>query len=322
MCSSRCVILSPAGWHSRWPLHRKPPPLWASISRMVHSIQLFITWAILHSCASTPLYRLHQSGENAAKISAVPDWSQCFHCSHPTLLTAVMPAPLQKKKYKSLTITASEATHETIRAKQSWFSTTNVAVIICKDGRTGLVLQGQRQPCCSSFLLLFTASNQGKRGSESGRAGGRQGRLSASVSLWKRHTHTLSSDRETAAADWVRSLAVCGCFSPRSRPSPATPTVGGRTPETKRALRRCLPARWLTSDGACSRFVFFCLPLGFFKKMYLFKWRPRGSEAALLASCGPSTEPVSTSQEPAAQTPRPSHLGKLSWMRWKAGHPV
>lgn len=146
-------------------MHRKPP-LWASISRMVHSIQLFITRAtrhaeILHSRASTPLYRLHQSGENAAKISAVPDWSQCFHFSHPTLLTAVMPAPLQKKS------------HETIRAKQSWFSTTNVAVIICKDGRTGLVLQGQRQPCCSSFLLLFTASNQGKRGSESERAGGR-----------------------------------------------------------------------------------------------------------------------------------------------------
>lgn len=56
------------------------------------------------------------------------------------------------------------------------------------------------------------------------------------------------SDRKTAA-DWVRSVVVCCCFP---RPSPARPTVGGRTPLTKRApsvlFFGSLPAGWLASQ--------------------------------------------------------------------------
>lgn len=189
---------------------------------------------------STAVQALHctdciRVGEMQQKISAVPDWSHCFHCSHPTLLTAVMPAPLQKKKYKSLTVTAREATHETIRAKQSWFSTTNVAVINCKDGRTGLVLQGHRQPCCSSFLLLFSASNQGKRGSECRRAGGRQGALSPSVSPWKRHTPSPRTERQRRQTGFGLSLSAAASLPAPAPPPPHRPSAGERQKRNERS---------------------------------------------------------------------------------------
>lgn len=174
-----------------------------------------------------------------------------------------------------------------------------------------MVLQGQRQPCCSSFLLLFTASNQGKRGSECGRAGGRQGGLSASVSPWKLHTHPPLGQRDSGG----RLGSVSRCLRLLLSPLPPLPR---RTDRRRENARNETSAQALFTCALTNKrrrvlaFVFFCLPLGFVFLMYLFKWRPRGSEAALLAFCGPSTEPVSTSQEPAAQTPRPSHLGKLS----------
>lgn len=178
---------------------------------------------------NTPRYRLHQSGGNAAKkISAVPDWSQCSHCSHPTLLTAVTPAPLQKNTNLITwnrhglvppTLQSSSANTD----ERAWFCRASVSHVV--------------RPF---YYYLPPRTRRKGEVSECGRAGGRTTRRT----VGQRFTvETLPSDRETAAADWVRSLAVCGCFSPRSRPSPVAPTVGGRTPETKRALRRCLPAR-------------------------------------------------------------------------------
>lgn len=193
-------------------MHRKPP-LWASISRMVHSTQLFFLLPEQQDTQeySTAVQALHCTDcirvvENAAEISAVPDWGQCFHRSHPTLLTAVTPAPLQKKKIQ-ISVTASEAAHETIRAKRSRFSTTNVAVIICKDGRTGLVLQGQRQPCCSSFFYYYLLPRTRGKGEVS--AGGRTTRRTVGQRFAVEATHTHPPLGQRGSGGRLGSVSHC-----------------------------------------------------------------------------------------------------------------
>lgn len=97
---------------------------------------------------------------------------------------------------------------------------------------TEQVLQGQRQPCCSvSFILTFIYSCRPEgRGADGGlgAAGGggppRGGHLCGEGSD--------VPDRETAAADWVRS--VCRCCS--TRPSPS---AGERNQQNERSRCFC-----------------------------------------------------------------------------------
>lgn len=118
-------------------------------------------------------------------------------------------------------------------------------------------------------------------------------------------------DRKKAAV-WV---SVC-CFP---RPSPARPTVGGRTPPTKRAHSVC--CLWPLTCGLTSWLtrqvhVCFCLTV-----INFYKRRSKRTAVGILASCCLSTEPVSTSQEP-AETPQPSHRGELSYTRRNNTRPV
>lgn len=129
----------------------------------------------------------------------------------------------------------------------SWFTNDS------KEGRTSWFCRAQRQPCCSSlffYCIIFVVSSPG----------GRRKWLCfrrADKQAFFHGSRTLTHPPQTGAADWARSLAVCGCFSPISRPSPAAPTVGGRTPTTKRTPRRCLPAGGLAGDDSGPALVLF-----------------------------------------------------------------
>lgn len=89
------------------------------------------------------------------------------------------------------------------------------------------VLQSQRQPCCSPFFTLIyspvSGGNTANRGLNQAEESGAAWPFSAEKTCQ-------IPDRGTAAG-WGRSPAVC-----TPRPSPAKPTVGGRTSTTKRAL--------------------------------------------------------------------------------------
>lgn len=177
-----------------------------------------------------------------------------------------------------------------------------------------MVLQGQRQPCCSSFFYYYLLPRTRGKGEVS--AGGRTTRRTVGqrFAVEATHTHPPLGQRGSGG----RLGSVSHCLRLLLSPLPPLPR---RTDRRRENARNETSAQALFTCALTNKrrrvlaFVFCCLPLragGLKKRVFLFKWRPRGSEAALLASCGPSTEPVSTSQEPAARTPRPSHLGKLS----------
>lgn len=148
---------------------------------------------------------------------------------------------------------ASEATHGAVGAKQSRFFWVVVHQRLQRRAN-GLVLQGPASAMLFVPLLLYNISCLQTAGSRKWRRFGQEDKQA-----FLHRSHTLTHPPQTEAADWARSLAVCGCFSPFSRPSPAAPTVGGRTPTTKRAPRRCLPAGGLAGDDSERRFAGFAL---------------------------------------------------------------
>lgn len=191
------------------------------------------------TCSNTPQLCKHFT------VPTASEWGKCskniscarlepvFSLLSPNTPDSCHASASAKIKYKSLTVTASEATHRTIRAKQSWLSTTNVAVIICKDGRTGLVLQGQRQPCCSSFLLLFTASNQGKRGSECGRTTRRT--VGQRFTVEATHTPSPRTERQRRQTGFGLSLSAAASLPAPAPPPPHRPSAGERQKRNERS---------------------------------------------------------------------------------------
>lgn len=150
-----------------------------------------------------------------------------------------------------------------------------------------LVLQGQRQPCCSPLQAYLQAQIRWQAGPRRLQAGVERPHCPLPPQAGSGRGREPQTE---GAAGWLRSLAVC-CFP---RPSPARTTVGGRTPESKRApSAACLPTARRSSPGRRARLF---VPY----RCHFAKGRSEGSVADSLASCCLSTEPLSTCQEPAA----------------------
>lgn len=198
-----------------------------------------------------------------------------------------------------------------IEAKQSRFLGRGSLTTAKKGERAGSAgpsVSHVVRPSYFFTILYFSSPARGKEEVAVLRAGGQTG-----VFPWEQHT--LTHPPQTAAADWARSLAVCGCFSPISRPSPAAPTVGGRTPTTKRTPRRCLPAGGLAGDDSGPAFV----PFGFLSRLpwlllvYVEAEKLRGGSCRLPRSVHTARiDLTGTSADSTAISPRRVKLGAFS----------
>lgn len=147
-----------------------------------------------------------------------------------------------------------------------------------------------------AITLLFKATNQVGTGPVE--APNRRTRAELSHIMAQEGTEN-RRQQQTGFGLWLSAASP--------RPSPARTTVGGRTPETKRALSvGCLPAARRTSQDGRARLI-----LSY--RCHSVKGGSKESVVDSLASRCLSTEPLSTCQEPTA-TPKPSHRGRSRWI--------
>lgn len=184
----------------------------------------------------------------------------------------------------------------------SWFTND------CKEERRGWFCRAQRQPCCSSFFfLLYNISRLQPGGRRKWRCSGQADKQAFSMRATHTHTHTPTPDRSSRLGSVSRRLRLLLSHHPplprrtdRRRENASDETNASALFTCGRTSRR-----WQRPGVRAVWFYHAYLNFGW------FTWRPRGSEVALVASCGRSTQPESTWREP-VQTLRPSHLGRWS----------
>lgn len=209
---------------------------------------------------------------------------------------------------------ASEATHGAVGAKQTRFFWVVVHWRLHRRANR-LVLQGPASAMLFVLLyyyIIFVVSSP-REGGSGGALGWRTNRR---FSLRAAHTHTPTPARSSRLGSVSRRLRLLLSYLPPLPRRTDRRRENANDETNASALFTCgrTSRRW-QRPGV--RSVWFYRP---YLDFCCFTRRPRGSEVALGASCGPSTQPGSTWREP-VQTPRPSHLGRWSCVCSAAAHP-
>lgn len=137
------------------------------------------------------------------------------------------------------------------------------------------------------FTIIFLVPRQRERGSGFASCWRTNGRFSMRAS----HTHSHTHPRHKQTGLGLSPSAAASLPSP-APPPPHQPSAGERQRRNERLGVVYLRAdeQGDDSEPPFALFGFVALTLTF----RWFTWRPRGSEAALVASRGPSTQPGST----------------------------